>query len=115
MESEAKRIRDRSIDLLRDCEATLQRVAETCCMPERSVLMAGAAGTLRDALAALESGRSGREALPKGLESVTRCGGQIGELYVTCCTETREPLYRKILEGLNRVHANIEKILTGSP
>jgi hypothetical protein len=98
---------NRAIEALKDCDAALRQVAETCCMPERSVLIAEASDGLGAAMRILKDAAVNPTILPDGIGAMARCGARIGELYVTCCTETREPLYRRILDGLNKAHATV--------
>ena len=89
---------------------TLSRISETCCMPERSPQMTEAFGTLRKAVNELEEGSKNQESLSRCMENIAHCGSQIGRLYVSCCTETREPLYQDVLKKLNLAHENAGKL-----
>jgi hypothetical protein len=91
--------------------ATLDRIAETCCMPERSGEMTEASARLRKAMEALERAQRNQDALSESLENIAQCGSRIGRLYVTCCTEAREPLYQQLLKQLNEAYGNVERML----
>jgi hypothetical protein len=107
METGASGHLDLAIEALKACDAALRQVAETCCLPERSGLIARASESLREAIQILSGGSAEPEILAGSLAAMARCGAGIGELYVTCCTETREPLYRRILDGLNKAHGAV--------
>ncbi len=102
---------DRSLKALEDCGDTLGRISASCCMPERSSQMTGAFGELRKAVSELQHGQKNQDTLSECIENIAQCGGQIGKLYVTCCTETREPLYQHILKQLNEAHENLRRIV----
>lgn len=109
--SDDARFFERSRKALADGLATLNQIAETCCMPERSGDMTEASNRLRKAMEALERGHKDQGALSESLENIAQCGSRIGRLYVTCCTEAREPLYQQLLKQLNEAHGNVESML----
>ncbi len=111
MMNDNARLFERSQRAIADGLATLDRIAETCCMPERSGEMTEASDRLRKAMEALERGRRNQDTLSESLENIAQCGSRIGRLYVTCCTETREPLYQQLLKQLNEAHGNVGRML----
>ena len=102
---------DRAILSLEDCGEALGRISASCCIPQRSNQMAGAFDNLQKSLFELQHGQKSRDTLPGCMENIVECGSRIGKLYVTCCTETREPLYQLILKELNEAHGNVGRIL----
>jgi len=102
---------DRAIRSLENCGEALGRISASCCIPQRSNQMAGAFDNLQKSLSELQHGPKSRDTLPGCLENIVECGSRIGKLYVTCCTETREPLYQQILKELNEAHGNVGRIL----
>ena len=102
---------DGAIQSLEDCGEVLRKISETCCMPERSPKMKGMSAELQKARSEVQDGREKPEALLQCVETIAQCGSRIGILHVTCCTETREPLYQQILKGLNKAHEYLGKAL----
>ncbi len=99
---------ERSRDALEDCGNALGRLSATCCVPGRSDKMNNAFGLLRDAMYELQYGKKTPESLAGCMEHVAACGSQIGNLYVTCCTEVREPLYQRLLKQLNLAYNSLD-------
>ena len=79
---------------------TLDMIAGSCCMPDRSTRMRAARASLERSITTLE----GKEDFVEVQDALATFGGHIGQMYVTCCTPTREVLYRKLLGQLNRSH-----------
>lgn len=98
-----------SIDKVESCENILERISLTCCMPIRSKKMRSTFIGL-DNINKLIQGIS-KDSLSGVIEEVEHCGSQIGKLYVSCCTEKKEPLYQELFKQLNEVHSNIYKIM----
>lgn len=107
MTMDKSKLLEASLKKLKDCSETLEKISSTCCMPERSGQMTEAFHTLQRAVKEIGLGREKPERLNRGLEHITQLGSQIGKLYVSCCTETREPLYQHLLHQLNKVHERL--------
>ncbi len=107
MGDKAAKYIERSRAALEDCGDTLGRLSATCCVPGRSDKMNDTFAILRDAMHELQYGKKTPESLAGCKEHVAACGSQIGNLYVTCCTEVREPLYQRILKQLNLAHSSL--------
>jgi len=52
-----------------------------------------------------------KESMSNCIGEIEQCGSQIGKLYVSCCTEKREPLYQQLLKQLNEVHTNVHRVM----
>ena len=98
-----------SINQVKSCENVLEKISSTCCIPIRSKKMQDTFKGL-DNLNQLLQGIS-KDSLSGAIEEIEHCGSHIGKLYVSCCTEKREPLYQQLLRQLNEVHSNIYKIM----
>lgn len=87
--------------ILDAADRTLAKLARACCDPGRSPQMERLAATLDEARRGLhESAADGGAAL---FAALTDAGAQIGVLQVMCCTETRLPLYHRLLDQLTAV------------
>ncbi len=102
--------KDVSQKAIEDCLEALGKISETCCVPERSPQMAAIFKNLEDVLEDLRKRNNPGEHYTESLDRIVECGAQIGSLYVGCCTETREPLYQRILEQLNRAYGSLSGI-----
>lgn len=99
-----------SLKKLKDCSETLEKISSTCCMPERSGQMTEAFETIQKAVGELEIGRGTPASINKCIAYMIQLGSQIGKLYVSCCTETREHLYQHLLQQLNKVHETLGRV-----
>lgn len=110
-DSDARRS-DQILASLEGCKKVLDQIAVTCCMPERSPQMKEASATLDEAVRIVRQYPANPSGLSQVLDCIADCGSRIGRLYVTCCTETREALYQRILGGLNDIQRKVEPLLT---
>ena len=109
--SEKQRLLKECRSVLLSAKANLAEISKTCCMPERSSKMQIAFDYLEQALLEL-SRQDGDEVLGQYCqEHIAQCGGVIGYLNVSCCTETREPLYKTLLQNLQTAYVKIFALL----
>tara|TARA_R110000868_G_scaffold97027_3_gene266965 strand:+ start:506 stop:847 length:342 start_codon:yes stop_codon:yes gene_type:complete len=97
-----------ALEKVQSCETILEKISSSCCMPIRSKKM-------QDTFKGLENlGNQLKEATEESMSNsiveIEQCGSQIGKLYVSCCTEKREPLYQQLLKELNEVHNNVHRV-----
>jgi hypothetical protein len=87
--------------LLDAADRTLAKLARACCDPGRSPQMERLAATLGEARRGLGGSASdGGVAL---FAALTDAGAQVGVLQVMCCTESRMPLYHRLLDQLTAI------------
>lgn len=102
---------DGALKALDHCRKVLEQVGETCCTYERSPQIERAFEELQKARTALMGSRAYPEQLSVCAASITECGSRIGRLQVSCCTEIRDPLYRQILQGLNKAQEHLDRAM----
>lgn len=95
--------------ILNNCVDSLNQITTTCCMPERSPKMQAAFDKLNGAQSLLNDRT--QASYKECQEQISQFGAAIGALYVSCCTDTREPLYQHILKQLNRVNNSLNTML----
>lgn len=100
---------EKSIINIKTCTDTLEKISSTCCMPIRSKKMQDTFNSLVRLDNKLKS--KNIESISSNITEIELCGSQIGKLYVSCCTDKREPLYQNIFRVLNETHTNIHKIM----
>lgn len=105
MPIEKNKLISESLKKIEDCEKALEKITKTCCMPVRSTKMQA---TFEDLKAVSKSLKEESESsLNACLQNIEQCGGQLGKLYATCCTERKAPLYQEIFNNLNQVNKSI--------
>ena len=109
MEKNHQILIDASLEKIQSCETTLEKIAAICCMPIRSKKMQDTFNSLENLSNQLKA--ASKESIANSINEIELCGGQIGKLYVSCCTEKREPLYQQLLKQLNEVHTNVHRVL----
>ena len=102
---------DDSIKMLKECSAVLEEISSTCCMPERSKNINDAQSALNHIITVSKETYTYKQNAEKCIESIGNVGSKIGFLYATCCTPTREIMYRNILKKLSTVHGNMWSVL----
>ncbi|MFK5879826.1 MAG: hypothetical protein QM478_10065 [Flavobacteriaceae bacterium] len=100
---------EKSIINIKTCKDTLEKISSTCCMPIRSKKMQDTFNSLDRLDSQLKS--ADKELISNSIVEIEMCGSQIGKLYVSCCTDKREPLYQIFLKTLNETHTNIHKMM----
>ncbi len=75
-------------------------------MPERSPYMASAQLIIDKLILTANSVEIDIQNAQKCIEAIGVVGRDMGYLYATCCTATREPLYQRIFNNLMLVHVN---------
>ena len=99
-----------SIQGLHNCKNTLKEIAKTCCMPERSPNMERIKLSLHDLIMTTSQIEQNTNNTHECIDSIGTLGSQIGFLYATCCTSTREPLYQSIFKELMLIHVTCGKL-----
>ncbi len=107
MSDKTNKFIERSRNALEECGDTLGQLSATCCMPGRSEKMNTVFASLQKAHLELQNGGKTTDSIAVCREHVADCGIQIGNLYVTCCTGVREPLYQAILKQLNLAYRSL--------
>ncbi len=95
-----------SVSTLQNCKNTLTEISKTCCMPERSP----AENSIDELISMTNNIKTDKKNIHQCIERIGVIGSQMGFLYATCCTATREPLYQKIFKELMEVHVNMWSI-----
>jgi len=88
---------------------SLDKLADTCCLPIRSERMQA----LKIRFDTLDTGLANSDCsdrLDTNIAAVEECGEAIGGLFVTCCTPKREKLYLELVKNLNNIHTNLWKL-----
>lgn len=109
MSTNHQQLAKESIDKVELSVQTLEKISSTCCMPVRSKKIQDTFKGL-DTINLLLQDVS-KDSLTTVIEEIEHCGSQIGKLYVSCCTEKREPLYQQLFKQLSEVHTNVHIIL----
>jgi len=109
MNKDKRALIDALLKKIKQCESTLEKISTTCCMPIRSKKMQDTFLGFNHLSSLLKA--ANQESMKSSLAVIEQFGSQIGKLYVTCCTEKREPLYQQLLKQLNGIHTNIHKIM----
>ena len=102
---------DDSVKALQNCSNSLNKIAETCCAPERSPNMKEAQLLLDNIISVAKESYTNEQSAYKCIEYIGGLGSKIGFLYATCCTPTREPMYQSIFTNLILVHGNMYGVL----
>lgn len=89
------------------CRKTLEEVTTSCCDSTRSPRMIKAFDLIDKASNRLDPESKNTETLQSCLDDIRQLGSVIGDLHVSCCTDTREPLFQQILKQLNLAHGNV--------
>ena len=100
---------DASLNIILECERTLEKITSSCCMPIRSKKMQDTFKSLDKISNQLQT--KNKESYKDCIIDIEQCGGQLGKLFVSCCTEKREPLYQKLFKDLNKIHTNVHKAM----
>ncbi|SNZ01316.1 hypothetical protein [Flagellimonas pacifica] len=98
-----------SLERIATCETTLEKLSATCCLPVRSKKMEDTFDSLNNLGSQLRT--ANKESISNCIVEIEECGSQIGKLYVSCCTERKEPLYQQLFKQLNEIHTNVHRIL----
>jgi len=109
METNHQILIDASLEKIQSCETILEKIASTCCMPIRSKKMQDTFNSLGNLSNQLKT--ASKESIANSINEIELSGSQIGKLYVSCCTEKREPLYQQLLKQLNQVHTNVHRAI----
>lgn len=109
MDKNQNNLIDKSLEKIQACETTLEKIASICCMPIRSEKMQDTFTGFSNLSNELRT--ANKESISNCIPEIEECGSQIGKLYVTCCTEKREPLYQELFKQLNEIHTNIHRVL----
>ncbi|WP_025663193.1 hypothetical protein [Aquimarina megaterium] len=97
-----------SLEKIQVCEITLEKISSTCCMPIRSEKIQDTFNCLNNLNNQLRVGN--KDTISNCIVHIEECGSLIGKLYVSCCTEKREPLYQELFKQLNEIHTNVHRI-----
>jgi len=111
MNSNNTALLDESISALLDCKEALIQLATTCCMPERGPNMDKLNSSLDELISTTNTITVDVLNAQKCITAIGPIGSQVGFLYTTCCTATREPLYQRIFTNLMQVHSNSWAVL----
>ena len=109
MEAKNQILINKSLEKTLTCKTILEQIASTCCMPIRSKKMLDSFDSLDNLRSQLAS--KNMESFSASIGEIELCGGQIGKLYVSCCTVKREPLYQQLLKNLNDIHTNVHRVM----
>lgn len=101
---------DESVALLDQSLETLSRLVKTCCQPQRSEPMNAVIEGITRAASALKESIDVAH-LQQSKELLTSSGSRLGELYVSCCTQTRETMYRELFSHLNQAYLSLDRAL----
>ena len=96
-----------SQDALGVCRKILEEVTASCCDSSRSPRMIKAFDLIDKANNRLGSESENTDTLQCCLDDIRLLGSVIGDLHVSCCTDSREPLFQQILKQLNMAHGNV--------
>lgn len=83
------------------CTLLFEQMAQSCCMPQGSELMRSVLSELK---VLYDSSCAGQAEPYETMGRLTQIGSQIGEMYVSCCTQQREPKYQEALSLLSQVY-----------
>lgn len=109
MKTNPQQLAKASIDKVQSSVQTLEKISSTCCLPMRSKKMQDTFQGLDNINQLLQD--VSKDSLLSVIEEIEQCGSQIGKLYVSCCTEQKEPLYHQLFKQLNEVNTNVYKML----
>ncbi len=96
---------------LDDCDAALDKLDKTCCIPERSPRMAALAESLESARRQLGEAVADPATADATFARLEDAGAQVGSLQVSCCAPSRMPQYERLLDGLNVVQRTLASAL----
>ena len=101
---------DRIVSRVAECRETLEKLADTCCMPARSERMRTLT-TQVDRLAAAAPGtRLADDQIDALMQKVSDCGSAAGALFATCCTPAREKLYVQLMKALGDIYLQLLRL-----
>lgn len=96
---------------LETCLQALERLEETCCMPDRSPHMQYVRALLIQTRELVQRLTMESMATQQCLQNITDIGAKLGFLYATCCTPEREAHYQTIFRELGAAHMNMLRVL----
>ncbi len=100
-----------AFEALDDCDEALEKLATTCCKPERSPRMEALANTLADARTGFDRVDDDPEQADALFAHLEDAGAQLGWLQVGCCAPNRLPLYTRMLGNLTKAQRSLTRTL----
>ncbi len=96
-----------SNEALLHCNEYVDSLNETCCISSRSPNMAELKSLIDETILFINKINSDGKKIENVIDQVGKIGTKVGYLYATCCTKSRETLYRSLFLELAIVHSNM--------